>query len=140
MSSFFGSLTNIGTAIGVGGIISSTVFGLLAARNKVTIQSLESTVRAYKEQFDAQQLTIKTRDATIVDRNKQLELVEEKARVLESIVTQAPAIAQMSLDMTRQHKETQKTTTKVITAIGDMTERVTKELSRLAQAIDRRSQ
>lgn len=96
---------------------ATIVLGLLAARNKVIISSLKESNSAYEE-------LIKARDLQHSENQKRIITLEQKSKVLEDQVTQAPQINELILQLATQHKEIMQSFTSM-----------TKELSNVATAI-----
>src|SRR4051794_9333970 len=117
LANFAGTVTSL---LGIGGALAAIVFGLLAARNQVTIKSLEGTVGALQGEVKAKDLAIATRNGTIEEKEKQIELLTQKAQVLENITTQAPEITQLVVVITKQHKESQKSMANMTEKLGDI--------------------
>lgn len=116
-----GDITSaIGSLFGIGGALAAVVFGLLAARNKVTIQSLENTVGALQSEVSAKDLVINTRNDTINEKDKQIILLSQKSDVLQNVVTQAPEISRLALQIGKQHKESQQALTLMTEKLGDI--------------------
>lgn len=118
---------NIGWLFGVGGGLGAVVFGLLSARSSVTIKSLENTCGAFESEIKSKQLTIDTKNATIHEKDLLIHELQQKSEVLQNIVTQAPDISKLAIQIGKQHKESQRSMQSMIQELSKITVAITGE-------------
>ncbi len=126
-------LTSSGTIINIIVALVALVFGALNLRNKyssgqdaTTIKSLKNSNGAYKTQSEVDQLNI-------TNKQKEIDLLTQKAEILEQHVTQAPQINKLTVQLATQHKE-------MMSAMAEMSKnnvRLTVEIGNIAKAMTR---
>lgn len=117
-ASILDSISDIGALIGAVGVIVAIIFGALGARNKATVSELKESNAAKDELLATVKLQLDNAKSVIIEKDKALEISEQKARVLEDQVTQAPSINRLAMDISTQHKQTTGALTKLAGAQG----------------------
>lgn len=131
-----GGLTSVGTIVAIVIGLVTLVLGAINVRNKYassqdaqTITSLQKSNAAYKTQSETDQLSLD-------GKQRENELLAQKAEILEKHVTQAPQINDLAVQLATQHKELMEAFTIQSSNIGQMA----KELGNVAKAVVKSTQ
>lgn len=118
------ALTSINTIILFVVALIALVLGALNVRNKYASGQDSQTIKSLKES-NATFATRRESDQLVIDSlQREKSAQEEKAKVLENQVTQAPDINKLILQLGKQHKE-------MMSAMSNMTE----QLGNVAKAV-----
>lgn len=134
------TVNSLGGLIGAFGFVVAAVFGTLYGLKRAEKDKDNNTISVYKTNSEALQKLLDTREqelkeATVKhDENlKRIELLEQKANILENQVTQAPSIEKLINELSKQstardkqHKEQMEAMQKMTSELGNIAKNIIK--------------
>lgn len=93
--------------------VTSLVLGALNVRNRYSSGQDAQTIKSLKESISTFSIRRESDQLIIDSKIKEVDLLKQKAEVLESHVTQAPQINKLTIQLATQHKE-------MMTAMAEM--------------------
>lgn len=110
--------------IGAIGFLAALVFGSLYGKSRAEKDRTINTIATLEKENQALKDLIETRELQHQENQARIIALEQKGEVLQNLVTQAPSISKLAVQIGRQHNAMMKKFTEM-----------TKELSNVAQAI-----
>lgn len=132
----FAGLTSFSTLITVVIGLTTLVLGAISVRNRYASSQDAQTIKSLKNSNDAYKTQAETDKLALDGKQRENELLTQKAEILEQHVTQAPQINDLAVQLATQHKELMEAFTVQSSNIGQMA----KELGNVAKAVVKSTQ
>lgn len=133
MASFTTVANSLGGIVGALGIVVAAVFGTLYGLKRAEKDKDNSTISTYKEYGDSRDKLLLAKNEELnearlkhVENQKWIELLEQKANILENQVTQAPSINKLISQLSSQHKEQMDAMQKMTQELGNIAKNIIK--------------